>query len=150
VASRKGARRPQYRGVDLIGKNLRGANLTAADVTGADLRDADLSRARLAGALFLTQAQLDSVHGDLDTAVPETLTRHFHWMGKPRRTHAPAQPDLRAIFNKPSFVEDRWATVESGQNSRRPWSRALSTAPIRVLHTSGPRTAGNRLLRLRA
>lgn len=67
------------RGAYLIGTDLRGADLTGADLTGADLRGADLGRARVAGALFLTQAQLDSARGDGHTTVPAALTRPSHW-----------------------------------------------------------------------
>ncbi|WP_285224277.1 pentapeptide repeat-containing protein [Frankia sp. Mgl5] len=101
--ARAGRRRPQYRGADLTGANLRrtdlnGANLrgarligadlrnadlTTADVTGADLRAANLRGARLADTLFLTQTQLDSAHGNLDTTIPATLSRPRHWHAKP-------------------------------------------------------------------
>lgn len=104
-----GVRRPEYRGADLISKSLRGADLrganlrgalligadlsgadlTGADVTGADLRGADLSRARMAGTFFLTQAQLDSARGDLDTSVPAGLARPGHWVGRRTFTVTP-------------------------------------------------------------
>ncbi len=94
-----GTQRRDYRGADLIGRNLQGADLrganlrgacligadlrsadmTGADVTGADVRGANLGRARLGGALFLTQAQLDSARGNAETTVPTALTRPTHW-----------------------------------------------------------------------
>lgn len=67
------------RGAVLIAADLRGADLTRADLTGADLRDADLRAANLAGALFLTQAQLDSARGDARTTLPKGRTRPGHW-----------------------------------------------------------------------
>lgn len=94
-----GSGRREYRGADLVGRKLRGADLrganlrgayligvdlggadlTGADLTGADLRGADLGHARLAGALFLTQAQLNSATGNRDTTVPTGFTRPAHW-----------------------------------------------------------------------
>lgn len=67
------------RGARLIGADLRRADLTLADLTGADLRAASLRGANLAKSLFLTQSQLDAVHGDTGTKVPPSLTRPAHW-----------------------------------------------------------------------
>jgi uncharacterized protein YjbI with pentapeptide repeats len=67
------------RGASLIGADLAGANLRLADFTGADLRGADLSGADLQEAIFLTQSQLTSAQGDLDTRLPASLTRPAHW-----------------------------------------------------------------------
>ncbi|GLZ81100.1 hypothetical protein Afil01_59070 [Actinorhabdospora filicis] len=67
------------RGGVLIAADLRGADLTRADLTGADLRDADLRGANLSGALFCTQAQLDSARGDGRTRLPKGRTRPGHW-----------------------------------------------------------------------
>lgn len=67
------------RGAYLVGANLTRADLRAADLTGADLRGADLSGADLTGSIFLTQSQLDSAKGDLDTTLPTSLSRPAHW-----------------------------------------------------------------------
>ncbi|WP_150271581.1 pentapeptide repeat-containing protein [Paenibacillus tepidiphilus] len=67
------------RGAYLIAADLRGASLVAADLIGADMRDADLRGANLTGALFLTQAQLNSAMGDAHTKLPPTFTRPAHW-----------------------------------------------------------------------
>jgi uncharacterized protein YjbI with pentapeptide repeats len=75
----------------LIGADLRGADLGMADLIGADFRGADLSGADLTGSIFLTQSQLDSAKGDLDTKLPPSLTRPTHWSPRvtPRsRPHA--------------------------------------------------------------
>ncbi|MEW8987301.1 MAG: pentapeptide repeat-containing protein [Bacillus sp. (in: firmicutes)] len=76
-------------GVDLRGANLRGALLIAADLRntdmrttdliGADLRDANLSGANIVGSIFLTQAQLNSAMGSVDTKLPPTLSIPKHW-----------------------------------------------------------------------
>lgn len=67
------------RGAVLIAADLRGADLTAVDVLGADLRDARLDDADLAGALFLTQAQVTSAGGSGGTLLPRGLSRPAHW-----------------------------------------------------------------------
>ncbi|SCZ79793.1 pentapeptide repeat-containing protein [Acidaminobacter hydrogenoformans] len=77
------------RGLDLSGANFRGAVLIAADLSGsvlagaeligADLRDARLHGADLREALYLTQAQVNSAKGDLETKLPDGLERPVHW-----------------------------------------------------------------------
>lgn len=67
------------RGAYLIGADLRGAELGRADLLGTDLRAADVRGARLAGAIFLTQPQLDAARGDGATTLPEGLKRPRHW-----------------------------------------------------------------------
>ncbi len=67
------------RGAYLIGTDLRRADLRLADVTAADLRGADLRGADLRGALFLTQAQLGSAHGDARTKLAASRRRPGHW-----------------------------------------------------------------------
>lgn len=76
-------------GRDLTGASLRGARMVSADLsaavfcradlTGADLRRADVRGADLSGALFLTQAQVDSASGDVWTLLPDRLSRPAHW-----------------------------------------------------------------------
>jgi uncharacterized protein YjbI with pentapeptide repeats len=67
------------RGAYLIAANLRGVDLTGADLIGADLRDADLSGANLKDSIFLTQAQINTAKGDLNTKLPILLTRPTYW-----------------------------------------------------------------------
>ena len=68
------------RGAMLLGADLRRATLADADLTGADLRGADLREADLGGALFLTQAQLETATGDGRTRLPVGLHRPDHWV----------------------------------------------------------------------
>lgn len=68
------------RGACLIAADLRGADLTGVDLLGADLRDARLDGADLAGALFLTQAQVNSARGTPATRLPRALSRPGHWI----------------------------------------------------------------------
>jgi uncharacterized protein YjbI with pentapeptide repeats len=63
----------------LIRADLRQADLTDADLLGADLRDADVRGARLADALFLSQAQVNTARGDAGTTLPVQLRRPGHW-----------------------------------------------------------------------
>lgn len=67
------------RGACLIAANLRGVDLSDADLIGADLRDADLCGANLANSIFLTQGQLNTAKGDLDTKLPAALVRPTYW-----------------------------------------------------------------------
>ena len=70
------------RGACLIAADLRGADLTDVDLLGADLRDARLDDADLSGALFLTQAQVNSARGTWATRLPRMLSRPGHWARK--------------------------------------------------------------------
>ena len=63
-------RAADLRGAYLIAADLCGADLRTADLLGADLRDADLPDADLAGALFLTQPQLNAARGNAGTRIP--------------------------------------------------------------------------------
>jgi len=67
------------RGAVLVGADLHGADLRAADLVGADLRGCDLRGADLTDTLFLTQAQVDSAHGDTATRLPVGLAQPAHW-----------------------------------------------------------------------
>lgn len=68
------------RGARLCGANLRHASLERADLTGSDLREADLHGATLTAALFLSQSQLESAHGDGTTSLPPDLRHPRHWI----------------------------------------------------------------------
>ncbi|MGF7048261.1 uncharacterized protein YjbI with pentapeptide repeats [Paenibacillus sp. DS2015] len=69
-----------FRGAYLIAADLRDADLRVTDLIGADLRDADLRGANLTDSIFLTQAQINSAKGDMDTKLPPTLIRPDHWV----------------------------------------------------------------------
>lgn len=68
-----------FRSAYLIGADLSDADLRNSDFIGADLRDCDLSGADLAGAIFLTQMQVNSAKGDADTSLPPLLSKPAHW-----------------------------------------------------------------------
>jgi len=67
------------RGALVIAADLRGRDLAGVDLLGADLRDARLEGADLAGALFLTQAQVNAARGDAHTTLPGHIARPSHW-----------------------------------------------------------------------
>lgn len=68
-----------FRGAVLIAADLSGSILAGAELIGADLRDAKLFGADLHEALYLTQAQVNSAKGNLETKLPEGLERPVHW-----------------------------------------------------------------------
>ncbi|WP_082332527.1 pentapeptide repeat-containing protein [Lysinibacillus contaminans] len=95
----KNKRKLEYRGVDWMGKKFRGKDLRATDLRGAyliaadlqdadlrgvdfigaDLRDANVSGANLSTSMFLTQMQINSANGNLQTKLPSHIQRPFHW-----------------------------------------------------------------------
>jgi hypothetical protein len=96
--ARDGARGPQHRRADLVGKrlmdlrdadlrgasllgaDLRGADLRRADLLGTDLRGADLRGADLSAAFFVTPSQVASARGDATTRLPGRLgPAPSHW-----------------------------------------------------------------------
>jgi uncharacterized protein YjbI with pentapeptide repeats len=87
-------------GASLVGADLNGADLRRADFSESDLSDADFTAARigsanftnaniggtiLAGAIGLTQEQLDQAFGDSGTAVPERMRFVPSRAQRPRR-----------------------------------------------------------------
>lgn len=68
-----------FRGAFLIAADMRSTDLRAASFIGADLRDADFSGANLSTSMFLTQMQMNSAKGDLNTALPFYIKRPAHW-----------------------------------------------------------------------
>ncbi len=70
------------RGVLFIAADLRDADMRMTDLIGADLRDADLCGANLNGSIFLTQAQVNSANGDINTILPAHLSRPHHWVNE--------------------------------------------------------------------
>lgn len=73
------------RGAYLIAADLRGADLNGVDFIGADLRDADLRGADLTKSIFLTQAQINTAKGDINTKIPLSLSRPMHWSDLSKR-----------------------------------------------------------------
>lgn len=70
------------RGACLIGADLRGSDLTAVDLLGADTRAALVSGADLSASLFLTQSQVNAMHGDHSTQLSTNLSIPPHWSGR--------------------------------------------------------------------
>ena len=69
-----------FRGVCLIAVNLEGVDLTGVNFIGADLRDANLKGANLSKSFFLTQFQINTAKGDLNTQLPLMLNRPKQWL----------------------------------------------------------------------
>ncbi|ASN06167.1 pentapeptide repeat-containing protein [Virgibacillus necropolis] len=80
-ANLKGAdlRGANLRGAILIASDLRDSDMRVTDLIGADLRDANLSGANLIGSIFLTQAQVNSAKGNVNTKLPASLSIPDHW-----------------------------------------------------------------------
>ena len=66
-------------GAYFIAANLRDVDLSFTDLIGADLRDADLSGANLSKSIYLTQAQINTAKGDMNTKLPNNLERPESW-----------------------------------------------------------------------
>ncbi|WP_160686821.1 pentapeptide repeat-containing protein [Clostridium sp. C2-6-12] len=66
-------------GAYLIAANLREVDLSFTDLIGADLRDADLSGANLSRSIYLTQAQINTAKGDMNTKLPKVIVRPKAW-----------------------------------------------------------------------
>ena len=69
----------RFYGAVLDGAVLTRADLFGADLNGAGLNGADLSGAELRGVSGLNQSHLDKARGDLNTKLPEGLTRPESW-----------------------------------------------------------------------
>jgi len=76
---KKDLRGANLSGAYLIAANLRGVDLSFADLIGADLRDADLSGANLSKSIYLTQAQINTAKGDVNTRLPKSIVRPMDW-----------------------------------------------------------------------
>lgn len=66
-------------GALLIAADLKGKDLSYVDFLGADLRDTDLRGADLSRSIYLTQLQLNSAKGDINTKLPISLSRPEYW-----------------------------------------------------------------------
>ncbi len=70
---------------------LSGARMGRADLYAANMESTRLYRAQLAGALNVTQGQLDSARGDHDTTIPDGLNRPDSWVsGWVKADHVPS------------------------------------------------------------
>lgn len=68
-----------FAGALLIASNMKNSDLTGANLIGADLRDADVRGANLEDSIFLTQSQVNTAKGDLNTKLPKGLVRPSYW-----------------------------------------------------------------------
>lgn len=76
---KKDLRGANLSGAYLIAADLRGVDLSFADFIGADLRDANLSGANLTNSIYLTQGQINTAKGDVNTKLPKSLTQPMYW-----------------------------------------------------------------------
>jgi uncharacterized protein YjbI with pentapeptide repeats len=76
---KKDLRGANLSGAYLIAANLSGVDLSFTDLIGADLRDADLSGANLSKSIYLTQAQVNTAKGDINTRLPKSIVRPMNW-----------------------------------------------------------------------
>lgn len=73
VLTRANASSSEFAGANFAGADLRNVNFNEADVTEANFERADLRGARLQTARGLTQQQLDTACGDVETRVRHGL-----------------------------------------------------------------------------
>lgn len=76
----KDLRAINFRGAYLIAADMRNTDLRSVDFIGADLRDANLMGANLSTSMFLTQMQINSAKGDINTILPTHIERPSHWI----------------------------------------------------------------------
>ncbi len=92
--SSKGKHRTEYLGQDfkranldkrdfsmslMIAANLEGCSLKKTNFLGTDMRDANLKNTDLSESIFLTQMQINSTKGNLNTKIPSYLSRPATW-----------------------------------------------------------------------
>jgi hypothetical protein len=65
----------------MIAANLEGCSLQRTNFLGADMRDANLKNTDLSECMFLTQMQINSAKGNLNTKIPINLSRPIAWQG---------------------------------------------------------------------
>lgn len=63
----------------MIAANFDGCSLKQTSFLGADIRDANLCNADLRESVFLTQMQINSAKGNLNTRIPFHLSRPISW-----------------------------------------------------------------------
>ncbi|MDD2971286.1 MAG: pentapeptide repeat-containing protein [Lachnospiraceae bacterium] len=65
----------------MIAANLEGCNLCHANFLGADMRDANIKNTDLSQSVFLTQMQINSAKGNINTKLPKNLSHPISWQG---------------------------------------------------------------------
>jgi len=63
----------------LIATNFEGCSLKGVNFLGADMRDANIKNTDLSESVFLTQMQVNSARGNLNTKLPERLQIPDSW-----------------------------------------------------------------------
>lgn len=63
----------------MIAANLEGCSLKNTNFLGADMRDANIKNTDLSESIFLTQMQINSTKGNLNTKIPSYLSRPVTW-----------------------------------------------------------------------
>lgn len=63
----------------MIAANLEGCNLRHVNFLGADMRDANIKNTDLSECAFLTQMQINSAKGNVNTKLPEHLSHPSSW-----------------------------------------------------------------------
>ncbi|MFA9379098.1 MAG: pentapeptide repeat-containing protein [Lachnotalea sp.] len=63
----------------LIAANLEGCSLNGTSFLGADLRDTNIQNTDLGSSIFLTQMQINSAKGNVNTNLPKNLIRPASW-----------------------------------------------------------------------
>jgi uncharacterized protein YjbI with pentapeptide repeats len=66
-------------GVLLIAADLSNNDLSGVNLIGADMRDTNIKGANLANSIFLTQQQVNTANGDVNTKLPYSLTIPEYW-----------------------------------------------------------------------
>lgn len=64
----------------LIAANFSGSSLVGTNFLGADIRNSNFENADLREAIFLTQMQINSAHGNANTLLPAYLLRPDSWV----------------------------------------------------------------------
>lgn len=65
----------------MIVTNLEGCNLRHANFLGVDMRDANIKNTDLSQCAFLTQMQINSAKGNINTKLPKNLLHPVAWNG---------------------------------------------------------------------
>lgn len=69
-----------FRGAYLIAADMRNTDLRAVNFIGADLRDVDFRGADLSTSMFLTQMQINSAKGNVNTKLPFYIQQPSYWI----------------------------------------------------------------------
>lgn len=65
----------------MIAANLEGCSLRGTNFLGADMRDVNIKNTDLSESVFLTQMQISTTRGNINTKLPDSLTYPTVWQG---------------------------------------------------------------------